>query len=62
MQVAGSCGGVYHCAPHWHLAGTREVHLHFHGISAEDVASILARVNRESVRSPKLRPALPSTE
>jgi hypothetical protein len=25
----------------------REVHLHFHGIGAEDVAEILARVNRE---------------
>jgi hypothetical protein len=25
----------------------REVHLHFHGVTAEDVAAIVARVNRE---------------
>jgi len=28
------------------LPGRQEVHLHFHGISAEDVAEILADVNR----------------
>lgn len=26
---------------------TREVHLHFHGVTAEDVAAIVAHVNRE---------------
>jgi hypothetical protein len=27
------------------LPGRRELHLHFHGITAEDVAEVLARVN-----------------
>jgi hypothetical protein len=31
----------------WALPARPEVHLHFHGVTAEDVAAILARVNRE---------------
>jgi len=29
------------------LRAPREVHLHFHGITAEDVAAIVAHVNRQ---------------
>jgi len=29
------------------LTGTAEVQLHFHGVTAEDVAAILAGVNRD---------------
>jgi hypothetical protein len=29
------------------LPARQEVHLHFHGVTAEDVAAILARVNRD---------------
>jgi hypothetical protein len=29
------------------IEAPREVHLHFHGVSAEDVAELLARVNRD---------------
>jgi hypothetical protein len=29
------------------IGGPREVHLHFHGASAEDIAEALARVNRD---------------
>jgi hypothetical protein len=29
------------------IEGPAEVHLHFHGVGAEDVAEVLRRVNRE---------------
>jgi hypothetical protein len=39
--------GEYHsdCTPA--QARPRQVHLHFHGVTAEDVAEVLGRVNRE---------------
>jgi hypothetical protein len=42
------CGVPRHTAQHpGSRRATAEVHLHFHGASAEDVAAIVTRVNRD---------------
>jgi hypothetical protein len=42
--VPGSCGGDHHFDRH---PGTRQEVHHFHDVNAEDVAAIVARVNRD---------------
>jgi hypothetical protein len=46
----GSCRGVNHTDQHprrYAIEPKRELLLHLHGVSAEDLAAILARVNRD---------------
>jgi hypothetical protein len=38
---------VYHTDRHPGARRKRELHLYFHGVTAEDVATIVADVNRE---------------
>jgi len=40
---------VGRCVPLPPAAGPQQVHLHLHDVSAEDVAAILSRVNREDL-------------